>query len=64
MQALFSTLQVFLLLRCEYNFRIRFHFGRKEALGKFKCKKTVRRRKSLKSHHYTENQYRIFVAKK
>lgn len=58
-KVLSSIFQVYLSLCFEYNFRIRFHFRRKQSLQKLKCTKTVRKEKSLKATITWRSQYRI-----
>lgn len=58
-KVLSSIFQVYLSLCFEYNFRIRYHFRRKQSLQKLKCTKTVRKEKSLKATITWRNQYRI-----
>lgn len=58
-KVLSSIFQVYLSLCFEYNFRIRYHFRRKQSLQKLKCTKTVRKEKSLKATITWRSQYRI-----
>lgn len=58
-KVLSSIFWVYLSLCFEYNFRIRFHFRRKQSLQKLKCTKTVRKEKSLKATITWRSQYRI-----